>query len=49
MELAAGIEESGLDCNSLFSLFTISIDVTDDGFRHLRDVSILERSVLNLQ
>lgn len=38
MDLAAGIDDSGLGSNSLFSLFSISIHLTDDGFAHLSEV-----------
>lgn len=38
MDLAAGIDESGLGSNSLFSLFSISVHVTDEGFKHLDEV-----------
>lgn len=38
MDLAAGIDESGLGSNSLFSLFSISVHVTDEGFKHLTEV-----------
>lgn len=38
MDLAAGIEEGGLESNSIFSLFSISVHVTDEGFAHLKEV-----------
>lgn len=42
MDLAAGIDESGLGSNSIFSLFSISIHVTDEGFGYLKEVGTLE-------
>lgn len=38
VELSAGIEESTIRSNALFSLFMIRITLTDDGFDHLDDV-----------
>lgn len=38
VDLAAGLDISGLGSNSLFSLFSITIHLTDDGMKHLDEV-----------
>lgn len=38
VELVAGIDASGFGSNSMFSLFTLSIHLTDDGFLHIDEV-----------
>lgn len=38
LELIAGVDESGFDTNSIYSLFNLCIYLTDSGFQHLDDV-----------
>lgn len=48
VDLLAGIDESGIGQNSLFSLFAVSILLTDDGFKHLDEVVDATFSYLRL-
>ena len=45
IELVAGVDDSGLGSNTSFSLFTISVYLTDSGFSHLNEVSQSIRSI----
>uniref|UniRef100_A0A1I8PFT7 Nardilysin n=1 Tax=Stomoxys calcitrans TaxID=35570 RepID=A0A1I8PFT7_STOCA len=38
LELIAGVDESGFDTNSIYSLFNLCIYLTDSGFQHLDEV-----------
>lgn len=38
MDLTAGLEETSLGSNTMFSLFTICVHLTDEGFGHLKEV-----------
>lgn len=38
MELICGVDDSGFDANSFYSLFTLCIYITDEGFLHLKEV-----------
>ncbi|XP_055843466.1 nardilysin isoform X2 [Episyrphus balteatus] len=38
MELISGVDDSGFDANSIYSLFNLCIYLTDEGFVHLKEV-----------
>jgi hypothetical protein len=43
LDICTGNERCGCEDNSMYSLFSIRIVLTDDGFTHLHEVCTLDR------
>lgn len=46
--MIAGVDDSGFDNNSMYSLFNLCIYLTDTGFHHLEDVNIFITYIIDI-